>query len=275
MPYAYTNHIQIYYQHMGFGHPVLFIPGAGYGGWLWRKVAEPLSDRYQTILPDLRGSGETDKPVGPYSVPMLSRDMWGLLDRLKIRGAFVVGHSLGTYVAQQMALDRPELVSKLVLAAGTYGGTNVEPISEEAFEALTERKGNPEELLRREIEVSTAEDFATTHPEQVQDIVDYRLSGAVPAEAYQAQQAANIAMALPDAGFQERLAQVTVPTLILFGEHDRVVPVANANLLAAHIPGAVIKILPGVGHLFPLEAPQATAEALAEFFGGRQYEVAH
>lgn len=271
MPEVYVNHIHLHYQCSGSGHPLLLISGVGYGGWFWQRIVGLLDDRYQLIVPDPRGSGETDKPAGPYAVRTLAEDMAGMLDRLKIRGAFVVGHALGAYVAQELALSRPELVAKLVLAAGDFGGPNVIPITEEAYEAITEREGPPRELLERAIGVSVAPGFAETAPDVIQELVDYRMSGAVPAEAYQAQVAAGIAMVAPEASFESRLDQLQMPTLILAGEHDQVVPPANAELLAAKIPGAQVKILPGTGHLFPIEDPEATAAELTAFLGGRKY----
>jgi pimeloyl-ACP methyl ester carboxylesterase len=170
-----------------------------------------------------------------------------------------------------LVLSRPELVAKLVLAAGDSGGPNVIPITEEAYEALTEREGRPSELLERAIGASVAPGFVDAAPDVIEELVAYRLSGAVPAEAYQAQVAAGIAMVAPESSFESRLDQIQVPTLILAGEHDQVVPPGNAELLAARIPGAQVRILPGVGHLLPIEDPEATASALTEFFGGRKY----
>ncbi len=269
MTIAYPNGLKMFLTRSGSGHPLLLITGVGYGGWFWHKVAADLSQRYQVIVPDPRGTGQTSKPAGPYSVEMLATDMAELLDQLKTRGAYIVGHSLGAYVAQQLVLSRPELVSKLVLAAGNFGGPHVVPITPEAYDVLTNREGDPLELIQRGIEVATAPGFVESHPEIVQELIDYRLSGAVPAEAYQAQVAAGAAM-IGDS-FEERLAEIAVPTLILFGEHDRVVPPGNAELLAARIPGAQVTILPDAGHIFPIEAPDATVKALVDFLGGQRH----
>lgn len=273
MPYIYVNGIRMYYISQGAGHPLLLITGVGYGGWFWHKVLPGLAGYYQVIVPDPRGSGQSDKPQGPYTVEMLATDMAELLDELHIRGAFVVGHSLGAFVAQHLVLNRPELVSKLVLAAGTFGGPNVVPITAEALEVLTSREGDQLELIQRGIEIATGPGFAEAHPEVVQELIEYRLSDAVPPHAYQAQVAAGMAMASAEASFEDRLSEIKVPTLILFGEHDRVVPPGNAPLLTERIPGAQMKILSGVGHIFPIEAPEATVKALREFFGEQKYYV--
>jgi pimeloyl-ACP methyl ester carboxylesterase len=271
MPTTYVNGINLAYQRIGSGHPVLLISGAGYGGWFWHKIAPGLGRHYNVWIPDPRGSGESSKPSGPYSVEMLAADMGDFLDRIQVRGAFVVGHALGAYVAQHLAIHRPELIGKLVIAAGNFGGTNVVPIDKDAYEQLTSEEGTPVELVRQRIAVSTAPGFVDKHPEAVEELVEYWLSDRVPSTAYQAQVSAGVAMISEEASFEEQLSQVTAPALILFGEDDRVVPPANADLLAERLPEAQVSLIGDAGHLFPLEASEATVKVLTEFFGTLKY----
>jgi len=219
-----------------------------------------LSQHFQVITFDNRGAGETDKPDGPYTTAQMAGDTVGLLEALGIELAHVVGHSLGGFIAQELVLSRPELVSRLVLASTTYGGPNVIPITPEALEVLTRREGDPVELVRRGIAIATAPGFAGQKPEVVQELIRYRLTNPVPPAQYQAQ-----VMAGATHNAEARIGQIRCPTLILFGEHDRVVPPGNAELLARKIPDAQVMILPGVGHIFPIEDLEATNSALLEF----------
>lgn len=266
MAKAKVSDIEISYQVSGQGHPLLLIAGVGYGGWFWHKLVPRLAEHYQVITFDNRGAGDSDKPDGPYTVPMMAADTAGLMDALNIREAAVMGHSLGGFIAQELAVTRPELVGKLILGATTHGGLNVIPITPEALEVLTNRKGDPVELVKRGIAVACAAGFAERQPEVVQECMDYRFSNPVPAAQYQAQVAAGAAMsALTEEQVVERLGRIKVPVLILFGEQDSVVPPGNAGLLAQKIPKSRVHLVPNAGHMYPLEAPQATAEIIHVF----------
>ena len=255
-----VGEIAMAYEVTGEGHPLVLIAGVGYGGWFWHRVVPALAEQFQVSTFDNRGAGATDKPDGPYTTPMMAQDTAGLLDGLGVRRAYVMGHSLGGFIAQELALARPDLVERLILASTTYGGPNVIPITPEALEVLTNREGDPVELVRRGIGVACAPGFAERHPEVVQELLDYRLTNPVPPAQYQAQ-----VMAGAEHNAEERIGRITCPVLVLFGEDDRVVPPGNADLLAQKLPNARVKILPGVGHIFPIEDPEATVEAMLEF----------
>jgi len=152
MPTVEANGIRIGYEIRGQGHPLLLIAGVGYSRWFWNRLIPLLEDRYQIIAMDNRGAGESDKPPGPYTVPMMAADTAGLLDALGIQGAYVMGHSLGGFIAQELAISRPDLVAKLVLASTNHGGMKVIPITQEALEVMTRREGDPLDLIREEVD---------------------------------------------------------------------------------------------------------------------------
>ncbi len=267
MPYVNTNGIKIAYDLTGTGHPLVFITGVGYGKWFWHKVVPELAQHFQVITFDNRGAGDSDKPAGPYTVPMMAADTAGLLDALGIKGAYVMGHSLGGYIAQELMVTRPDLIGKLILASTNFGGTKVIPITPEAMNVLTDRSGDPVELVKRGIAIACAPGFAEQQPNVVQELLQYRFTNPVPPAQYAAQVAAGAGtMAYTDEQVDARMKAIQVPTLILFGEHDRVVPPGNAELMAQKIVGAKIKILPNTGHIFPIEDPAATVSAITEFF---------
>lgn len=266
---VYVNRIRLYYEVAGDGHPLLMIPEAGFSHWMWHKVASALADRYQIFLPDPRGTGQTDKGREPLSVELLASDMIGLLDELHCRGVYVVGHGLGAYVAMQIALARPDLVGKLVLAAADPGAPEAVPPNSEVAEFMA--RGVPTNLdgVERMITLHTAPSFPQRFPQVVREILAYHMSEDVPTENFEAQLAAK--EEARSHGFGERLRQIAAPTLVLAGEQDRVTPVGNARLLASLLPKAQVLTLPNTGHLFPLEDPDATVKALVGFLGGRKY----
>jgi 3-oxoadipate enol-lactonase len=265
MPKVHANGIDIYYEIAGSGEPLLLIAGLGYGLWQWHKVVPGLAERFQVIAFDNRGAGGTDKPDGPYTVQMLAADTAGLLEALGIPRAHVLGHSMGGFIAQELVLTRPDLVDRLVLASTNFGGPNHVPVTPAALAVMMDRSGDPLDVVRRGIAVAAAPGFAEAHPELVQELVAYRLTNPVPPAQYQAQMAVGLGLMSAEACFEHRLQDVHAPTLIFFGEHDQVVPPANAELLARAIPNSTIRILPGAGHIWMIERPDAAVAEIAAF----------
>jgi pimeloyl-ACP methyl ester carboxylesterase len=197
---------------------------------------------------------------------MLAADTAGLLDALGIEAAAVMGHSLGGFIAQELVVTRPELVGKLILASTNHGGVKVIPITPEAMDVLTNREGDPLELVRRGIEIACAPGFVERQVELVGELINYRFTNPVPIPQYQAQVAAGAGMAaLTDEQVDQRMDAIQVPTLVLFGEFDRVVPPGNADLMVAKIANAQAEIISATGHIFPIEDPVATVNAIHEF----------
>lgn len=271
MPKLHANGIDIYYEIHGDGKPLVLISGLGYGLWQWHKMVPGLAEHFRVITYDNRGAGESGKPEGPYNVAMMADDLAGLLDGLGVEKTAVLGHSMGGFIAQQFVLTRPQRVTKLILAATNFGGPNHIPITPEAMQVMSDRSGDPVELMRRGIAVATAPDFAAAQPDTVQALIDYRLSVPVPPEAYQAQMGVGMGLLSAEAAFEKKLQQVQAPTLILWGEHDKVVPPGNAELLAREIPNSTIQVLPDCGHIFPLEKPEAANTAVVAFLEGEQW----
>lgn len=274
MPRVHANDIDLYYEITGSGAPLVLISGLGYGLWMWGKMIPGLAERFRVIAFDNRGAGQTGKPDGPYDVQMMADDTAGLMDALEVESADVMGHSMGGFIAQQLALNRPDLVGKLILSATNFGGPNHIPVTAEAMAVIMDRSGDPVDVVKRGIAVACAPGFADAHPDVVEELVAYRLSNPVPPAQYQAQTAVGLGLLSAEACFEHRLKDVKAPTLILFGEHDKVVPPANADLLAEKLPNARIKILPDAGHIFPIETPDAAVDAVVEFLfpvseGGR------
>jgi len=265
MPQANSNGIDIYYEVTGSGRPILLISGLGYGLWMWHRMIPGLAEHFQVIAFDNRGAGKTDKPSGPYSVQMMAADTAGLLDALGVSGATVLGHSMGGFIAQELVLSRPDLVGELVLSATNFGGPNHIPVTQEAIAVMMDRSGDLVEVIRRGIAIACAPSFAKANPTIVQELIDYRLGNPVPLPQYQAQMAVGLNLLSAELCFESKLDEVQAPTLILFGEHDQVVPPANAELLAQKIANSTIQLLPDAGHMFPIETPDAATNAIIQW----------
>jgi pimeloyl-ACP methyl ester carboxylesterase len=216
---------------------------------------------------DNRGAGRTDKPPGPYTAWMLADDTAGLLTGLGIDKAHVLGHSMGGFVAQALALSHAERVDGLILSATNFGGARHIPVTPEAMAVLADTSGDPIERLKRGILISCTPGFGERHPEIVQQWLAYRVENPILPEPYQAQLAIGIGLMDEKASFDGKLKDVQSPTLVLFGEHDKVVPPGNAELLAAQIPDCRVRILPQAGHFYPFDATDTAVAAVVQFLG--------
>lgn len=265
MPSVTTNGIELYYETQGAGAPLVLLAGLGYPGWQWHKLAPLLAPHCRVIIPDNRGVGQSSKPPGPYTASLLAADTVGLLDALAIEQAVILGHSMGGFVAQALALEYPQRVRKLILAATNFGGPRHAPITPAAMAVLTDTTVDPATRFRNGLVVSTAPGFAERQPGVVAAWLAWRLANPIDPAGYQAQLAIGLGLLREEACFEHRLSAITAPTLILSGAHDAVVPPANAELLAQQIAHSRVYILPDAGHFFPLETPEAAARVVVEF----------
>jgi 3-oxoadipate enol-lactonase len=260
-----ANGINIQYEVQGAGIPLILISGLGYPAWQWKRMLPYLTPHFQVITFDNRGIGGTDKPAGPYTAGLLAADTAALLDALGIPSAVVMGHSMGGFIAQELALSYPEKVNNLVLSSTNFGGPHHVPVTMEAMTVLADVTSDPITRFKNGLVVSTAPGFAEKHPELIQEWLNWRIANPVDPAGYQAQMAIGLALIPEVASFEHRLPDIKVPTLILFGAHDKVVPPANADLLAAKISTNKVVILPDAGHFFPMETPEAASQAVIDF----------
>ena len=244
--------MKIAWERHGDGPPLLLIHGLGYARWGWEPVVEPLARSFDVILFDNRGIGESDAPAGPYTAAELARDAQQVLDEAEVERAHVLGTSLGGMVAQELALDTPGRVDRLVLACTTPGGPQAFPLPARTVELMTRGAS-----LREFVENALAPE---PDPEIVERILVHREATAQPLEAWSAQAAAGAAFDAFD-----RIGGIAAPTLVLHGTEDGVVDPHNSTLLAERIPGARVDLFEGGGHLFFWEQPDRFVEVVTEF----------
>jgi 3-oxoadipate enol-lactonase len=244
VPVAITQNTSIDYDVHGEGPPLVLINGLGFGRWAWFRQIPAFSRHFSTITFDVRG--ERDLTDG---VSDLAADVVALLDHLNVRKAHVLGTSLGGFVAQELAIKRPDLVDRLVLVCTSYGRGGPETMSPWA---LADMIGLPslstERAVRRGIETATSDTYRTERPEEFEQIVRWRLADSRSLSAYYEQIRAGARF-----GVSHDVGSITSPTLVIHGAEDRYVPVANASALAEAIPGAKLRVLDNAGHLVFIE----------------------
>ena len=243
------------------GEPVAFVEGLGYGRWMWRWQREALADDYRVLLPDNRGTGDSDAPEGPYTIPMLAADLDAVLADAGVEHCHLVGASMGGMIAQQYALDF-DRAATLTLCCTTPGGEAAVPVPEEtrAIMYSTPEGADERETIRHRMAPALSDGFAAENEDLIEQIVDWRLASDAPDHAREAQGAAVAAFDVAD-----RLASCTVPAQILHGSDDRVVPVDNAELLDELLPNSRLAVLDGGPHLFFVESPTWVNDRLRSF----------
>lgn len=257
------------------GSPLLLLHGGGLdaAALSWGAVIGPLARRRRLLAPDLPGYGLSDPPDRAVSTGFYAAVVRDLLVAAGWSRASVVGLSLGGAVALQLALDRPEVVDRLVLV-GSYGLQDRAPWQRTAW-LLLRLPGlgrTPYALLRRSRRLTAwtlgalLRDRRALTPELV-DAAWAEVRRPAAAGAWVAFQRAEIGWGGLRTTFVPRLGEVRAPTLILHGEADQAVPVAAARRAHAALPGSMLQILPGCGHWLPRDCPGPFLAAVDRFLG--------
>lgn len=271
MPTIQLGSQTIYYDEYGAGTPLVLIPGLGGSRLGWVKQIEPFAQTYRVINLDNRDAGSSGTSAHEYTIADMADDVAGVLQNLGLAHAFVVGVSMGGFIAQHLAVRHPTHVLKLVLVATSAGGVLHTPAAPEVA-ALLVRDPNEdiETRVRRAYAVITGPGFAASHPEDVARAIEHGYRFPMSLEAYQRQWRA--ATWHIQNGLGARLAEIRVPTLIIHGDCDPLMPYANARALVAAIPGARLVTLPGVGHLPHIEATEEFNQAVLKFLDEKSSE---
>lgn len=250
------------------GPPLLLIAGLGFGRWCWFKQVPILSRRFRVITFDIRSLDRLDL-LDPKDhlrgVADLAFHPAALLDYLGIERAHVLGTSLGGFVAQELALQRPTLIDGLVLVCTSHGGPHSAPPSWEALKAMlglgaTDRA----DAARRGLQTATSEAYRALYPEEYEQLVEWRITDAPSQPSYLEQMMAGARFDVSG-----RVHDIRAPTLVLHGSDDHVVPVANAEALAEAIPDAKLRVFEDAGHLVFIEQAQEVNEEVISFLKPR------
>lgn len=249
----------------GTGEPMLLIAGLGYASWSWCRQRPALANRFRFVTVDNRGVGASDKPPGPYSIAMMAEDMVTVLGELGLAPAHVVGASMGGYIAMTLAWRRPDLVRSLTLIATARGGPGSSEVPDATKLAWAQASGlGPAAFARATMPLSFRNGWTNDHPEELRELLEMRLQAPTPQHAWTAQYEACERYLRSE----QPMRTIRVPTLVLHGTQDRIVPFANAELVAASIPGARLVTLQGAGHLCWIEEARRVNDLIYEHAAG-------
>lgn len=243
------------------GRTVMFVHGFGDSSASWMFMARLFRDAdYRILIPDLPGFGRSSRnPEADYGYAAQAGRLFQLLQTLRVGSVHLVGNSMGGGVVGEMALLRPQSVASLTLidAAGVH--TRATDLDREVLKGSNFLIPKAAEDLPRLLDFAMAK-----RPVMSQPIIDYMAERAVADNALHSRIFYQVLM--PDVGFLTlALGDIKAPTLVIWGEKDRLLHVENGKVFQRYIPDARLVVLPGVGHMPMAEAPEETGAAILRF----------
>jgi 3-oxoadipate enol-lactonase len=253
------------YVRRGSGEPMLLIQGMSGNHLSWGEpFLTELERDFDLVAYDHRGVGKSSRVTDPFSIADLADDAAAVLGALGWDSAHVVGISMGGMVAQELALRHPQRVRTLTLGCTYCGGEGSALTSNEVFAKLSEAmmSGDRDRAIATSFEVNISPGYGA---DQSAYGTFYEMATALPTPVpvimLQAQ-------AVQSHDTLSRLGEIQVPTLVIHGTVDEMLPYSNAVLIAARIPGARLVTLEDVGHMFWWEQPERSAQAIRELVEG-------
>src|SRR5688500_10313956 len=242
------------YQGDPVGEPIILLHGYSDSSFSYSTVLPLLDRKYRVYVLDQRGHGESDRPANAYALSQFAADVVAFMDVMKIDKATIVGHSMGSFVAQHVAVAAPERVKRMVLSgSATTIRNNVVTDLQREVNALTDPV--PEKFVR-DFQLSVA----------FQPMPDAFVAGVVKESLYLPARVWREVMAeMLSPKSNVELAKIKVPTLILWGDKENVFPRSEQDALLAALPNARLKVYEDTGHAMHWERPERFAKDLQEF----------
>jgi 3-oxoadipate enol-lactonase len=263
MPVNHRDGVDIYYETMGEGPPLVLVHALPFDHNLWLYQVERFSSRFRTIAMDLRGWGRSSKPHAPFSLRDMGDDVMDVLAQEGVRsGAIVIGCSIGSKIALMLACDHPDVFRAAILVGGNSGP---QPQFDHRIAAYRSHQaaGTLADYHLGHLRYGVTQAWADTLSGR------YLLSGFVErGRTLDAESIAQVFQALTVSDLTPRLAAYRSPTLIVNGEHDSALP--GGTKTAALIPHAEHKILPGTGHCCFLENPAGFNALVQDFLAANR-----
>lgn len=248
--------VSLYYEVHGQGDPILFIHGFPLSGRMWSPLVEPLRSSWRLIIPDLRGHGQSEA-TPESSMAQYADDLVAVLDAAAPnKPAVIVGLSMGGYIAFEFYRRHRARIRALILADTRAGADTPEGVRGRLQTAEQVMKDGSRVIADAMIGKLFAPTVAPAIRDQWREIMSNTSPVGVAA-------ALHAIAARPDS--TPTLAAISVPTLIVVGDHDVITPPVEAEKLHAGIAGSRLEIIAGAGHVPPVETPDGFARCVQTF----------
>lgn len=257
---AHAGDIDIAYMTMGQGDPIVLIIGYGSTMDMWDpRLLDSLATKYRVIVFDNRGTGNTTAPPENFSIAQFANDTAGLMAALGIERCHVLGWSMGSFVAQELAIRYPEKVDKLILYAGDCGGREAVMPAAWVLEDLANTSGTPEEAGIRLFNLLFPKEWLSRQP-AIYKWFPLPKETSLPENIKRQSEAI---AAWP--GTFDRLKSISSSTLLVTGKDDLIVPPENSLILAQRINASWLVQFNGAGHGLMYQYPDRLARIIADF----------
>jgi 3-oxoadipate enol-lactonase len=258
--FAELTDLRCYYQLLGAGDPVLLVPGLGATCALWDSIAAELSNSFSLILPDTRGLGRSIPKRAPQTLADFAVDLVELMDHLQLDRVHVLGLSLGGMIAQQLAIDHPSRVDRLVLVS--CANRFVPYLREVAMLLAQALRHFPPNAFRRTMELlGTAPQYFDDHATEIEQKIAQSCEVSIPRSAV----ARQLRCLARSESHHANNHLINAPTLVIAGDQDMLIPACYAQQMAAAIPGSEFVLMPGSGHNPFMEKPDVVIPLVTEF----------
>ena len=258
MPYVVNNGVKIWWEEQGHGEPVLAIMGLSFPLEMWHRTAPLLARKFRVILFDNRGVGRSDVPRGPYLIARMAEDTAAVMSAAGVRSAHILGASMGGMIAQEFALRYPMRVRSLMLGCTWCGGRRAVRPDLRSFPSLRDfQKLSAEHKMRSMIPLLYA---VNTPHDRIEEDIRLRLAFVPTNRGYYSQLLGTVVWQS-----WNRLPRIQQSVKIMHGAFDRLIPVANAHILASRIPNARLFVVPEAGHVFTTDQPEIVNQETMEF----------
>ena len=256
----------IWWQESGKGSPVLLVMGHGFGSAMWHRAVPALAERHRVLTFDNRGIGLSGEAHAPFTIADMAADAVGVLDAAGVDSAHVYGVSMGGLIAQEIALAHPGRVRSLVLGCtGAPDGTD-RPASRNLLKRLV-----PASVLVRMFPKAVASAlYGETAPrEAVREDLAILARTRCPRRVLELQRAA-----IERYESASRVGSIHVPTLVLHGTADRIVPSTRGHQLADLVPRARLHLIDGAGHNYLTGETDEANRVVSDFLSACEKEPA-
>jgi pimeloyl-ACP methyl ester carboxylesterase len=261
MPLIQIDDVQLAYDSIGSGSPIIFVHGYPFNRTLWSEQVAALSDKYRVITVDLRGFGESSSSGSPATMSRMAQDVAKLMDELNISAATLAGLSMGGYVLLSFYKQFEDRVSALVLADTRAGADTEEGKKVRAQQAETilaeGMAGTADAMLQKLLTPETVAKRADIVKRVRDMMVKTKPEGAA---------AALMGMASRE-DHTDLLSQIKCPTLILVGRTDPITPVADSELMHQKINDSKLIVIENAAHVSNIEQVDKFNTALKSFLG--------
>lgn len=254
---------QLYHEVHGSGPPLVLLAGFGSDLLSWSFQRDAFAARHKVVLLDNRGVGRSPTPAGPYTITQMAGDVIALLDKLGLEKVKLVGHSMGSSIAQELAIRHPERLDRMVLVSTfSKDGERVLPVLE-AWVKSWEGDFN-EEIMAKKVLPYIYSDKFFENPNRVRATLGFLKAHPYPPRVEGLRGQLN---AVGGHNTWDRLGQIKVPTLVLAGELDRLTSPSITKEVAERIPGAQFQGIPGAAHACMLEQADLFERLVLKFLG--------